>query len=99
VGLCSFSVLVTFSLGNEQDGYRYTLAEEIPGLREHFRVVLNDTVTMSGHDRGLRVMGFFLPSLTIIIVHLLLAPQTKLSEENYVVTGEKGYCMARATHG
>lgn len=27
------------------------------------------------------------------------APQLKVSEDRLSVTGEKGYCMARATHG
>lgn len=27
------------------------------------------------------------------------APQLKVSEDRLSITGEKGYCMARATHG
>ena len=29
----------------------------------------------------------------------MLAPQLKLSDDRLSVTGEKGYCMLRATHG
>ena len=33
------------------------------------------------------------------ILFVFVAPQLKIAENRMTVTGEKGYCMIRATHG
>jgi hypothetical protein len=47
--------------GVNQDGFRYTLAEEIPGVVDQFRAVFGDALLLSGHDRGAWVVTPFLP--------------------------------------
>ena len=34
-----------------------------------------------------------------VCVCVCVAPQLKIAENRLTVTGEKGYCMVRATHG
>lgn len=38
------------------------------------------------------------PGIVLLALHDR-APQLKIAEDRLAVTGEKGYCMVRATHG
>ena len=40
-----------------------------------------------------------LPGNALTVCIDVSAPQLKLSDDRLSVTGEKGYCMLRATHG
>ncbi|XP_061710931.1 set1/Ash2 histone methyltransferase complex subunit ASH2 isoform X1 [Cydia pomonella] len=79
-----------------KDGYRYILAE--PDPHAPFRQEFDESNEWSGKP----IPGWLYRSLCPGIVLLALhdrAPQLKISEDRLAVTGEKGYCMVRATHG
>jgi Set1/Ash2 histone methyltransferase complex subunit ASH2 len=79
-----------------KDGYRYVLAE--PDSNAPFRQEFDESSDWAGKP----IPGFLYRVLNPSIVLLALhdrAPQLKVSEDRYSVTGEKGYCMIRATHG
>ncbi|XP_035438516.2 set1/Ash2 histone methyltransferase complex subunit ASH2 isoform X1 [Spodoptera frugiperda] len=79
-----------------KDGYRYILAE--PDPHAPFRQEFDESNEWSGKP----IPGWLYRSLCPGIVLLALhdrAPQLKISEDRLAVTGDKGYCMVRATHG
>ncbi|CAH2070954.1 unnamed protein product, partial [Iphiclides podalirius] len=79
-----------------KDGYRYILAE--PDPHAPFRQEFDESNEWSGKP----IPGWLYRSLCPGVVLLALhdrAPQLKVSEDRLAVTGEKGYCMVRATHG
>ncbi|XP_045494289.1 set1/Ash2 histone methyltransferase complex subunit ASH2 isoform X1 [Colias croceus] len=79
-----------------KDGYRYILAE--PDPHAPFRQEFDESNEWSGKP----IPGWLYRSLCPGVVLLALhdrAPQLKIAEDRLAVTGEKGYCMVRATHG
>eukprot|EP00039_Didymoeca_costata_P024667 m.11077 g.11077 ORF g.11077 m.11077 type:complete len:339 (-) comp4370_c0_seq1:3-1019(-) len=68
-----------------KDGYRYTLAEENPFYKKG----------SSTEDTRFR----FARADCVSCCKMDRAPQLRLEESENKITGEKGYCMARATHG
>lgn len=78
-----------------KDGYRYILAE--PDPHAPFRQEFDESSDCAGKP----IPGWLYRTLTPNAVYLALhdrAPQLKISEDRLSVTGEKGYCMVRATH-
>lgn len=79
-----------------KDSYRYILAEPDPNAP--FRQEFDESNEWSGkpiHGWLCRVVN---PNCVLLALHDR-APQLKVSEDRLSVTGEKGYCMIRATHG
>ncbi|CAD7084297.1 unnamed protein product [Hermetia illucens] len=79
-----------------KDGYRYILAE--PDPHAPFRQEFDESADWAGKP----IPGWLYRTLTPNSVLLALhdrAPQLKIAEDRLAVTGEKGYCMVRATHG
>ncbi|XP_045519047.1 set1/Ash2 histone methyltransferase complex subunit ASH2 isoform X1 [Pieris brassicae] len=79
-----------------KDGYRYILAE--PDPHAPFRQEFDESNEWSGKP----IPGWLYRSLCPGVVLLALhdrAPQLKIAEDRLAVTGDKGYCMVRATHG
>ncbi|PAA70979.1 hypothetical protein BOX15_Mlig010759g2 [Macrostomum lignano] len=79
-----------------KDNYRYTLAE--PDLHAPGRQQWDQCESTSGQP----IPGYFYrawapPALLLSMSDR--APQLKLAENQLSVTGDKGYCMIRATHG
>jgi len=66
-----------------KDGYRYTKAELDP---HGPRINGEPSFRPVGHDR-------------VLCERMDRAPQLKLNDDCLTVSGEKGYCMARASHG
>ena len=78
-----------------QDGYRYILAE--PDPHAPYRQEFDESSDWAGKP----IPGWLYRKLNPAAVLLALhdrAPQLKVSEDRLAVTGEKGYCMIRATH-
>lgn len=78
-----------------KDGYRYILAE--PDPHAPFRQEFDESADWAGKP----IPGWLYRSLTPNSVLLALhdrAPQLKVAEDRLAVTGEKGYCMIRASH-
>lgn len=78
-----------------KDGYRYILAE--PDPHAPFRQEFDESADCAGKP----IPGWLYRTLSPNAVYLALhdrAPQLKISEDRLSVTGEKGYCMVRATH-
>ncbi|XP_033215489.1 set1/Ash2 histone methyltransferase complex subunit ASH2 isoform X2 [Belonocnema kinseyi] len=78
-----------------KDGYRYILAE--PDPHAPFRQEFDESADWAGKP----IPGWLYRSLSPSAVLLALhdrAPQLRVSEDRLAVTGEKGYCMIRATH-
>lgn len=78
-----------------KDGYRYILAE--PDPHAPFRQEFDESADWAGKP----IPGWLYRSLSPSAVLLALhdrAPQLRVSEDRLAVTGEKGYCMVRATH-
>nr|CAG4644671.1 EOG090X03NS [Leptodora kindtii] len=78
-----------------KDGYRYILAEPDPHApcRQEF--------DESSDWAGKPIPGWLYRKLnptTLLVALHDRAPQLKVAEDRLAVTGEKGYCMARATH-
>lgn len=79
-----------------KDNFRYILAE--PDPHAPFKQEFDDCQELEGKP----IPGWFFRKLMPQSVLLALhdrAPQLKISEDRLSVTGERGYCMARATHG
>ncbi|CAG7836975.1 unnamed protein product [Allacma fusca] len=79
-----------------KDGYRYILAEPDPNAP--YRQEFDESSEWGGKP----IPGWLYRVLNPISVLLALhdrAPQLRVSEDRLSVTGEKGYCMIRATHG
>ncbi|XP_042908514.1 set1/Ash2 histone methyltransferase complex subunit ASH2 isoform X3 [Parasteatoda tepidariorum] len=79
-----------------KDGYRYILAE--PDPHAPFRQEFDEGQDWAGKPIPGWLYRKLTPSNVLIALHDR-APQLKVSEDRLSVTGEKGYCMARATHG
>lgn len=78
-----------------KDGYRYILAE--PDPHAPFRQEFDESADWAGKP----IPGWLYRSLTPNSVLLALhdrAPQLKVAEDRLAVTGDKGYCMIRASH-
>lgn len=78
-----------------KDGYRYILAE--PDPHAPFRQEFDESSDWAGKP----IPGWLYRSLTPNSVLLALhdrAPQLKVAEDRMAVTGDKGYCMIRASH-
>lgn len=78
-----------------KDGYRYILAE--PDPHAPFRQEFDESSDWAGKP----IPGWLYRSLTPNSVLLALhdrAPQLKVAEDRLAVTGDKGYCMIRASH-
>ncbi|XP_064457594.1 set1/Ash2 histone methyltransferase complex subunit ASH2-like [Ornithodoros turicata] len=79
-----------------KDGYRYILAE--PDPHAPFRQQFDESIDWAGKPIPGWLYRKLEPSNVLLAMHDR-APQLKLSEDRLTVTGEKGYCMVRATHG
>lgn len=78
-----------------KDGYRYILAE--PDPHAPYRQEFDESADWAGKP----IPGWLYRSLTPNSVLLALhdrAPQLKVAEDRLAVTGDKGYCMIRASH-
>lgn len=78
-----------------KDGYRYILAE--PDPHAPFRQEFDESADWAGKP----IPGWLYRSLTPNSVLLTLhdrAQQLKVAEDRLAVTGDKGYCMIRASH-
>lgn len=78
-----------------KDGYRYILAE--PDSHAPFRQEFDESSEWSGKPIPGWLYRMLSPSQVLLALHDR-APQLKVSEDRLSVTGEKGYCMIRATH-
>ncbi|CAH1725860.1 set1/Ash2 histone methyltransferase complex subunit ASH2 [Aphis gossypii] len=78
-----------------KDGYKYILAE--PDPHAPFRQEFDE----SNESAGKLIPGWLYrplcPNQVLLALHDR-APQLHISEDRLSVTGEKGYCMVRATH-
>lgn len=78
-----------------KDGYRYILAE--PDPHAPYRQEFDESSDWAGKP----IPGWLYRALSPATVLLALhdrAPQMKIAEDRLAVTGDKGYCMIRATH-
>lgn len=78
-----------------KDGYRYILAEQDP--HAPFRKEFDESPDWAGKP----IPGWLYRTLTPSAVLLALhdrAAQLKVADDRLSVTGEKGYCMVRASH-
>ncbi|XP_035795563.1 set1/Ash2 histone methyltransferase complex subunit ASH2-like isoform X1 [Anopheles albimanus] len=78
-----------------KDGYRYILAE--PDPHAPFRQEFDESADWAGKPIPGWLYRVLSPNAVLIALHDR-APQLKVSEDRLSVTGEKGYCMARASH-
>ncbi|KAF4517988.1 hypothetical protein B566_EDAN008823 [Ephemera danica] len=78
-----------------KDGYRYILAE--PDPHAPFRQEFDESNDWAGKPIPGWLYRTLSPSTVLLALHDR-APQLKISEDRLAVTGEKGYCMVRATH-
>lgn len=69
-----------------KDGYRYTLAEQDPLAEGQLDPADPDLFRVARLD-------------SVSLSKMDCAPQLKLEDKELKLTGDKGYCMARATHG
>lgn len=78
-----------------KDGYRYILAE--PDPHAPFRQEYDESPDWAGKPIPGWLYRVLTPNATLVALHDR-APQMKVAEDRLSLTGEKGYCMARATH-
>ncbi|KAF2879201.1 hypothetical protein ILUMI_26956 [Ignelater luminosus] len=78
-----------------KDGYRYLLAE--PDPHAPYRQEFDESNDWAGKPIPGWLYRILVPSTVLLALHDR-APQLKISEDRLAVTGEKGYCMVRATH-
>ncbi|XP_011177637.2 set1/Ash2 histone methyltransferase complex subunit ASH2 isoform X4 [Zeugodacus cucurbitae] len=78
-----------------KDGYRYILAE--PDPHAPFRQEFDESSDWAGKPIPGWLYRTLVPNCVLLALHDR-APQMKISEDRLAVTGEKGYCMVRATH-
>lgn len=79
-----------------KDNFRYFLAE--PDPHAPYKQEFDENQDLAGKP----IPGWFFRKLCPPSVSIAMhdrAPQLKISEDRMSVTGEKGYCMTRATHG
>ncbi|KDR18916.1 set1/Ash2 histone methyltransferase complex subunit ASH2 isoform X1 [Zootermopsis nevadensis] len=78
-----------------KDGYRYILAE--PDPHAPFRQEFDESSDWAGKPIPGWLYRTLSPSSVLLALHDR-APQLRISEDRLAVTGDKGYCMVRATH-
>ncbi|XP_065568304.1 set1/Ash2 histone methyltransferase complex subunit ASH2-like [Artemia franciscana] len=78
-----------------KDGYRYILAE--PDPHAPFRQEFDESNDWAGKPIPGWLYRTLCPTYVLLALHDR-APQLKISEDRLAVTGDKGYCMVRATH-
>lgn len=78
-----------------KDGYRYILAE--PDPHAPFRQEFDESSDWAGKPIPGWLYRTLVPNSVLLALHDR-APQLKVAEDRLAVTGEKGYCMVRATH-
>ncbi|KAJ8683163.1 hypothetical protein QAD02_018955 [Eretmocerus hayati] len=78
-----------------KDGYRYILAE--PDPHAPFRQEFDESSDWAGKPIPGWLYRPLSPSVVLLALHDR-APQLKVAEDRLAVTGEKGYCLIRATH-
>ncbi|CAH1407698.1 unnamed protein product [Nezara viridula] len=78
-----------------KDGYRYILAE--PDPHAPFRQEFDESSDWAGKPIPGWLYRTLVPGTVLLALHDR-APQLRVSEDRLSVTGEKGYCMVRATH-
>lgn len=78
-----------------KEGYRYILAE--PDPHAPFRQEYDESPDWAGKPIPGWLYRVLTPNAVLVALHDR-APQMKVSENRLMVTGEKGYCMARSTH-
>lgn len=78
-----------------KDGYRYILAE--PDPHAPFRQEFDESADWAGKPIPGWLYRASSPNTCLLTLHDR-APQIKISDDRLSVTGDKGYCMARATH-
>ncbi|XP_075150139.1 set1/Ash2 histone methyltransferase complex subunit ash2 isoform X1 [Haematobia irritans] len=78
-----------------KDGYRYILAE--PDPHAPFRQEFDESSDWAGKPIPGWLYRTLVPNSVLLALHDR-APQLKISEDRLAVTGDKGYCMVRATH-
>ncbi|CAG0917751.1 unnamed protein product [Notodromas monacha] len=79
-----------------KDVYRYTLAE--PDPHAPFRQEFDECLESAGKQIPPWLYRVVTPPTVLLAMHDR-APQLKIGDHRMTVTGEKGYCMVRATHG
>lgn len=79
-----------------KDGYRYHLVE--PDPHSPLRTKFEETEHWAGKPIPGSLYRLYLETKVALSLHDR-APQLKLSDDRLSVQGEKGYSMARATHG
>ncbi|ESO89813.1 hypothetical protein LOTGIDRAFT_218660 [Lottia gigantea] len=79
-----------------KDGYRYILAESDPHAAN--RQAYDDNQEWAGKPIPGYLYRTCLANQVLLALHDR-APQLKVSDDRLNVTGEKGYCMIRASHG
>lgn len=78
-----------------KDGYRYILAE--PDPHAPFRQEFDESADWAGKPIPGWLYRALSPNSVLLALHDR-APQLKISEDRLAVTGDKGYCMVRASH-
>lgn len=78
-----------------KDGFRYILAE--PDSNAPFRQEFDESSDWAGKPIPGWLYRVLIPPFVFLALHDR-APQLKVSEDRLAVTGEKGYCMIRASH-
>ncbi|RWS27631.1 set1/Ash2 histone methyltransferase complex subunit ASH2-like isoform X1 [Leptotrombidium deliense] len=79
-----------------KDGFQYVLAE--PDPHAPFRQEFDESQDWAGKPIPGWLYRKLSPTAVMVAMHDR-APQLKVSEDRLSVTGERGYCMARATSG
>ncbi|GBP93538.1 hypothetical protein EVAR_29556_1 [Eumeta japonica] len=79
-----------------KDGYRYILAE--PDPHAPFRQEFDESNEWSGKPIPGWLYRALCPGAVLLALHDR-APQLRVAEDRLAVTGDRGYCMVRATHG
>jgi Set1/Ash2 histone methyltransferase complex subunit ASH2 len=78
-----------------KDGFRYILAE--PDHHGPFKQEFDESQDWAGKPIPGWLYRKLSPANVLVAMHDR-APQLKVSDDRLSVTGERGYCMARATH-
>lgn len=79
-----------------KEGYRYILAE--PDQFAPQRKEFDESEDWAGKPIPGWIYRKFCTKSVLVALHDR-APQLKVNEDRLTVTGDKGYCMVRATHG
>ncbi|XP_048479107.1 set1/Ash2 histone methyltransferase complex subunit ASH2 isoform X3 [Plutella xylostella] len=79
-----------------KDGYRYILAE--PDPHAPFRQEFDESNELSGKPIPGWLYRALRPGGVLLALHDR-APQLRVAEDRLAATGDRGYCMLRATHG